>query len=68
MECNGEVVNRPRSMEIDGEVVDRHFVSDGAKNKFVARVPGTCVPIRRRRNRMEVRGEFVDRSNSMESS
>ena len=57
-----------KSMEIDGEFVNRHLVGDAAQNKFVARVPGTCVPIRGHRNRVEVRGECVDRSNSMESS
>ncbi len=54
--------------EIDGEFVNRHLVGDGAQNKFVARVPGTCVSIRGHQNRVEGRGECVDRSNSMESS
>ncbi len=67
MEIDGDFVNRPKSKEIDEEFVNRHLVGDAAHNKFVARVPGTCVPIRGHRNRVEVRGECVDRSNSMES-
>jgi hypothetical protein len=68
MEIDGEFVNRPKLMEIDGEFVNRHLVGKAAQNKFVAHVPGTCVPIRGHRNRVEVRGECIDRSNLMESS
>ena len=55
MEISGEVINQPKSREIDGEVVNRHRVGDVAQNKFGARYPETCVPIRRRRNRVGVR-------------
>ena len=54
-EYDGEFVNRWKTMEIDGEVVNRHFVGDGAQNKFGARVPGMCVPSQGHRNRVEVR-------------
>ncbi len=50
MEIDGDFVNQPKLMEIDGEFVNRHLVGDAAQNKFVARVPGTCVPIRGHRN------------------
>jgi hypothetical protein len=68
MEIDGEFVNRPKSKENDEEFVNRHLVGDAAQNKFEARVPGTCVPIRGHLNRVEVRRECVDRSNLMESS
>jgi hypothetical protein len=68
MEIDGEFVNQPKSMGMDGEFVNRHLVGDAAQNKFVAHVPGTCVSIQGHQNRVEVRGECVDQSNSMESS